>query len=306
MRKKEIKKKGFSLCSMLLIVLLFFPINIYALSYNASAALSYASNNWNSDRPNDCSNFVSACLCAGGISINSPSVRGFYNALIEMGLEASSVPTVYSKHGLMVPYEGSDITPGDPVISYCPLCDKFLHTTLAAGVDKDGYLTVYAHSKKKNCERLYADHQRHQRDILVYVIHMPKTTVESLDNYSQPNALEINNTLFKCTGISAPDSICLRKGRCYGLKGQISCLDKKDSIQQITGQIVEQQTFNVIQESTFSFSNTKSIDIRKTINDELIFNWLAPGCYYYIVSVENASGICQTVICSEFEIVSVE
>lgn len=306
MRKKGFKKKVFKLCSMLLIVLLFFPINIWALSYDASAALSYASRNWDSERQNDCSNFVSACLCAGGISINEPSVRGLYNTLTDMGLEASTVPTVYSKYGLMVPYEGSDITPGDPILSYCPLCDKFIHATLAADVDKDGYLTVYAHSKKKNCERLYADHQRHQRNILVYVIHMPKTTSESLDKQSQPSAPEINNTLFKCTGISAPDFICIRAGSCFGLRGQISCLDKKDSIHQITGQIIEQQTFNVIQESTFCFDNTKSIDIRTTINDELIFNSLDPGCYYYVVSVESTSGICQNVICSEFEVVSVE
>ena len=270
----------------------------YADTYQPNKAIEYAQGNWNSDSSNDCANFVSQCLTAGGVQVSEAGVGNLYRALQAYG-DASKLTTEYTQWGLTVPYDqnSGSVSAGDPVFTYCPACNKYLHATLCAGKDNRGYMTVYAHSMKKNNERLYADdvnNMSHIGQLEIYAVH-----VSSFDTGTGTDVGTVQPESMTVIDLKAPANICLEQGMFFGLGGTVTCTS--GTIDSITGKIVN-QSGEVVQSKT-QYINSSTGDLEKLLDPYLIFNKLIPGNYHYIVEA-NAGGNIYTVVSTDFNVVA--
>ncbi len=270
----------------------------YADTYQPNKAIEYAQGNWDSDRTNDCANFVSQCLTAGGVQVSEAGAGNLYRTLQAYG-NASKLSTEYTQWGLIVSFDenSGSVSVGDPVFTYCPACNRYLHVTLCGGKDSRGYLTVYAHSMKKNNERLYADDinsMSHIGQLEVYAVHMTSSDIETgIDEGAvPPEAVTV-------TDLKAPSNICLEQGMFFGLGGTVSCTS--GSIDSITGKIVN-ESGEAVQSKT-QYINSPTGNLEQLLDPYLIFNTLLPGSYRYVVEA-NAGGNVYTVVATEFTVVA--
>lgn len=296
------------LVSLLPLIMFGFPISVYAheqvengTEYDPQAALSYAAANWYSEVPSDCVRYVRACLSAGGFHLNcGDTVRSFYNELCQMGYEPIILDTKETKYGLLVPTDNIDLQPGDPILSYCPICDKFLHTTLVGGID-DTYVTVYGHSRSQNNTTLYVDDLNssyHIPSLIVYGFKLSQNTEE------QEASPEENSYTVDISDIRVPNSICIRKGQCFGLDGIITSDSK--CLSQIGGTILNSNTKETVQSVCVLFlSPLDRISIEDTIDDSLVFDALLPGTYTLTIYVRNTENQELTISETTFTVVDV-
>lgn len=139
-------KKVLSLLIAITLVFTVIPfgsLTANAASYNASAALAYAENNWDSG-VEMCAGFVSNCLTAGGINIMERRVSGLYNAL--KGEYGTAYALKTSGPYIYLSDNSGKLSAGDPVFYYCDNCNTFQHAILCGGQDSNGRMTDYAHN----------------------------------------------------------------------------------------------------------------------------------------------------------------
>lgn len=284
--------KTFKIHSLILCCLIFFAFSsvIYAapsqeeissdtVTYDKDAALAYASKHWESQASNDCANFVSACLQAGGLDIDESNVRGLYNTLPQKTRLAWNILTTEeTPWGLTVNIEeNSYIAPGDAIVYYCSSCDLFLHTVLVGGTDSEGYVTVYAHSASKNNERLYCDHWHDIDKLEVYSISLSELSEEPSgdDSYSS------DDVFYMLYSLHVPSNICLREGEQYVLYGDISVTTKNNQDAYISAQIKPIDSIEDEQIYTTKITDEAfNIDV---FNGHMDFSILKPGKYNFCI-----------------------
>lgn len=268
--------------------------------YDPEAAIEYAKANWYSEKSSDCANFVSQCISAGGVDVEQSSVRSLYNLLTEnMGYSSEPLSTEYTRYGMIVPADKNpNVSIGDILFVFCPECNQqkgmWKHAVIMGGIDSKGYITIYGHSNPKNNERMYADdqHSEHNNMLQVYVVHMTKSNIDKKE------------TVVSVSNVRAPQNVCLKRGGVFGLRGVVQCTG--DNIKILSGYIVERNTKEIIQKSSFEYKDsTTVVNIKDTINNELLFDKLAEGEYLYRVIVETDSGEKVIIVESEFDIVDV-
>ncbi|ATD55681.1 amidase domain-containing protein [Clostridium chauvoei] len=114
-------------------------------TYDGTKAAKWASDNWNALEEyegNDCTNFVSKALNAGGLSIDSIWKPGSYAWIRVISLRNWLVNTGYAKE-----YKSNnELELGDVVQLYSRSKDKWSHSTIITSIDSDGQIYVSAHS----------------------------------------------------------------------------------------------------------------------------------------------------------------
>ena len=146
-----------------------FGIIAHALDYNADAAIAYAAAHAK-DTPsiprNDCANFVSKCVTAGGIPVSQTTCINLKNALEPYATIVTKLETVSYGNGSSrrVPTGGSNATilsKGDVMFVCCSRCKATgnnyeRHAVIYSGdSDNDGYAKCYAHTSMRNNETFY-------------------------------------------------------------------------------------------------------------------------------------------------------
>ena len=179
MRTKTSLLRGFCLTLALALILGLCPVPpASAAGYDAAAAVAYARANYNGkeDYPgNDCANFVSKCLQAGGVNVQQTVVSSLRNALINGGYGSSYL---LAKSGVYVKLSQNQgkVAVGDPIFLYCPTCKAWSHTVLCTGVS-NGNILISGHSAAQ-LDDPYIGSAYHYKsgvkhdDLQVYSVHM--------------------------------------------------------------------------------------------------------------------------------------
>lgn len=300
--RKEIiaMKKTANLLSLLLLIIIMFcsTVPTYAgqiseneerknYDYDPTLALAYGEAHWQDKNQSDgCTRFVKACLAAGGLEVSSTDfVRSFYNTLIEMNYEPVILGTKETTQGLLIPTDSNNLHPGDVIVSYCPTCQKYLHTVIVNDTDCT-YIRAYGHNRPLN-GTLYLDDcnsSSHISQLTIYGFCLdadtekPETPLDEGNNF----AVEVNS-------LKVPTNICIRRGQFYGLRGIIT--SENENLTQISGSITNADTQELVQFATSILPPAVDcISIKTTINDNLVFNTLAPGTYNLTITVYNLDG----------------
>ena len=142
-------KKTLSATLFSLILCCVFIAPVQAASYDAGAALSYASKHWN-DGKGLCAEFVSDCLKAGGCKgVYSKGATNMVGLLKKSGYGSWERLTLDKDGYISVAKNKGKISPGDPIFFYCPKetdGKPYVHVVLYSGQDSKGYMKVYAHN----------------------------------------------------------------------------------------------------------------------------------------------------------------
>ncbi len=157
---KKRKKLIAIMITILITVLggLSYPIRANANSvYQASDALSYASNHWN-DGVGLCAEFVSNCLNAGGISPWSISCTALRTQLLNSGLGTEYELKLENDMSIKASDYTGKLEAGDVVFYYCPGCTDgkpYIHAVLCNGMDSNGYMRAYSHNNANSGQSKY-------------------------------------------------------------------------------------------------------------------------------------------------------
>lgn len=160
------KKRLFSLVMMLVITLNICVIvpnsrftlnsmNAFAAGYSPSAAIQYADRYWSNYNPaypncnsigGDCCNFVSQCLYAGGIPIDSTWKSG-----TSSWQYCPSFYTYFSgKYEVIINPTDSQVKEGNPVLYYSASKGRWSHAAICTGHDSSGNALVSAHNSDRH------------------------------------------------------------------------------------------------------------------------------------------------------------
>ena len=146
----KIKKHVSTLLTVAMFISILPNIIITARSatYDADAAITYATNHWQSNANNDCANFVSKCLQAGGINISQSGCPGLHSALQNYG--SDFVLTAKGSNPFNVSQNSGKISKGDPIFVHCLTCagktGEWPHVYICGGIYSSGNIFVYSHS----------------------------------------------------------------------------------------------------------------------------------------------------------------
>lgn len=169
-KKSQFIRKTYQLLCFLMVIFLF-PINSSEAEpaiYNAQAAIEYAKAHA-TDTPeipgNDCANFVSKCVSAGGIRVSQTIARNLRTALEPYALLISDLEiTTVSGGYAYVPINGKNsqiLSKGDVMFVCCKMCKQTgnnyeRHAVLYSGEsDANGYAKCYAHTGMANNKLFY-------------------------------------------------------------------------------------------------------------------------------------------------------
>lgn len=132
------------LCLLISLISVGMPTKAADYTYDAEAAVAYAKAHWNES--GFCTNFVSDCLEAGGLTAlaNFAQCHKLVAALENLGISQSVLTVVNNK----VPYSRNEgrVAAGDPVFWHCTTCEQYTHTALCGEANADGNVTYYAHN----------------------------------------------------------------------------------------------------------------------------------------------------------------
>ena len=124
--------------------------------YDANAALAYAKKNWNKNPEQQCAEFVSQCLKAGGgIKSIEAGVGGLSRAVKATGMGTLYQLKVESNGSINVNKNKGKLSPGDPILTYCTREGAWPHAVLFSGTTSNGTVRVYAHNSAKNNEAYF-------------------------------------------------------------------------------------------------------------------------------------------------------
>ena len=294
---KKTAKLFISLLLFIIPIIMFcFPVPTYAEqvqenekseNYDPALALAYGEAHWqDKNQSNGCVRFVKLCLLAGGLEIPSTNtVRSLYDTLTEMNYAPVVLETKETTDGLLIPTDTNDLHQGDVIISFCGICQKYLHTVIIN--DTDGtYIRAYGHNRPLN-GTVYLDDSNsssHISELIIYGFCL------DTDTEKQELPLEEENSFtVEVSSLNVPTGICIRKGQFYGLSGIIT--SENEELTQISGSIVNTDTQELTQFATSILSpSVDRISIKTTINDNLVFNTLDPGTYNLTITVCNLDG----------------
>lgn len=123
---------------------------VEAAGYNAEAALQYAASHWN-DGVGLCAEFVSRCVQAGGISINTETITtNCYNAVSNATGVQGQILKLDSSGQATKSLDGDILAAGDVVIEWCNTHTYRPHIMICGGYNSSGYATYYAHNGARN------------------------------------------------------------------------------------------------------------------------------------------------------------
>lgn len=123
---------------------------VEAAGYNAEAALQYAASHWN-DGVGLCAEFVSRCVQAGGISINTETITtNCYNAVSNTTGVQGQILKLDSSGQATKSLDGDILAAGDVVIEWCNTHTYRPHIMICGGYNSSGYATYYAHNGARN------------------------------------------------------------------------------------------------------------------------------------------------------------
>lgn len=123
---------------------------VEAAGYNAEAALQYAASHWN-DGVGLCAEFVSRCVQAGGISINTETITtNCYNAVSNATGVQGQILKLDSSGQATKSLDGDILAAGDIVIEWCNTHTYRPHIMICGGYNSSGYATYYAHNGARN------------------------------------------------------------------------------------------------------------------------------------------------------------
>ena len=156
----KVKKRCISFIMALIMIMTIVPsmsykktMQVEAASYNAEAALKYASEHWN-DNVGLCAEFVSRCVQAGGLQIRTEGITtNCYNAVSRITGVQGQVLKLNAEGYATKSLDGDILTAGDVVIQWCNTHTYRPHILFCGGYDSSGYATFYAHNSALNNRR---------------------------------------------------------------------------------------------------------------------------------------------------------
>lgn len=164
----------------------------YGPRYDAEAAVNYARAHWD-DGVGLCSEFVKACLLAGGVDIQAGDVKSLRKALVDSGL-GEEHPLVISSDGAhALASENPHVQPGDVLFFFCEACNDDIHTVIIAGTNESGFLYSYGHNPGwdqvdwfGNYTHTLDDGQQHRK------LHKCIVVTMNREDYSHPHDFTVN------------------------------------------------------------------------------------------------------------------
>lgn len=151
------KKRWISMIMAAVMIVMLVPFmpgkkadKVEAAGYNAEAALQYAASHWN-DGVGLCAEFVSRCVQAGGISINTETITtNCYNAVSNATGVQGQILKLDSSGQATKSLDGDILAAGDVVIEWCNTHTYRPHIMICGGYNSSGYATYYAHNGARN------------------------------------------------------------------------------------------------------------------------------------------------------------
>ena len=177
----DVKNQIYAVMTLMVLVVLgsnLSGITVKAYSYNADKAIQYAAAHYRDSDSKQCAEFVSNCVQAGGLGIQTKLATSYVCdeisrvtgvQRIRLQLNAQGYPTQA--------LDGNILEKGDVVMQYCYGCSLGPHILICAGYDASGNAVFYGHNNPSYGTYNFRRHGWHTKsscDLGACVMHISK------------------------------------------------------------------------------------------------------------------------------------